>query len=64
MSSELDDLDTDLRVFISDAREIFHGESWDQVHDYLEQVWVNSGLFLDAAWAEIEVCAKSEWGAV
>jgi hypothetical protein len=63
MSIELWDLDADLHIFISDAREVFRGESWEQVRSYLELVWLNSGLSDHAAWADIEARVKSEWDA-
>ena len=63
MSTEPNDLDAELRAFISSAREVFREESWDQVQHYLERVWFNSGLSEISAWAEIQARARSEWDA-
>ena len=61
MSSDLNDLDPELRTFIRNAREVFRGESWDRVRYYLERVWFNSGLARHAGWTEVEARVKSEW---
>lgn len=64
VSREPDDhLDAELSHFISSAREVFRGESWDQAQSYLERVWFNSGLCEVAAWADIESRVRSGWDA-
>lgn len=63
MNREIRERAIEFDTYISALRDMFHGESWDQIETYAARVWKDSGLAEHVPWDAVVDRIKEAWQA-